>query len=352
MSSVLPLSFSWGFNPKFELEDSNTKENESESHQQVSSVQAPSFKPDMACLPKFTTHTTLHSISTSSSKRRYQEDTEPVQTNNYTTGTTPRRSAIGNLSMIRKPVRKSSMKKSRSINRIQGQQLPPSRLIESLDHESLQKLLNSLISTHPEITESLYKCAPRPTVASCIEILQSKVELIISQLPYKVDAGSEYAYLRVKPYIDDFLHALSDYTLNFLTPVETTPANSLDFLDQATALLHKLPTFNKASDNYFSDMAYEQLGHTWLDSLKEFIKSTEDDGSGIYVLINQGWEARLRGHSEGSRGRLSNVNEWFANEVRELQDSPAKKFNFSMGNSPIVRGFQGNGNLLQGHTFR
>lgn len=350
MSSVLPLSFSWGFNPKLESEDRNQgKEDQASS---------PSNKPQNGSnVPKITplminTNATLN-LSSGNTKRRFQDDDE--QTCRYTTTAFSPRKINNNV--IRKPTRTNKhnisapVKKSRSATKIQGQQLPASRLVESLDHESLKTLLTNLITTHPEITDSVYKCSPRPSVESCIDILRAKAELIIAQLPYKVDIGSEYAYLRVKPYIDDFLHALSDYTLNFLSPVEVTPGVSLEFLDHATTLLHKLPHFNKPSNNYFSDLAYEQLGQTWVDSLKEFIKAGEDD-SGIYVLINQGWENKLRTHNEQSNGRLGNASDWFSGEVKDVQElDAAKRFNFSMGNSPIVRGID-SGNLLQGGAFR
>lgn len=197
---------------------------------------------------------------------------------------------------------------------------------------------------HPEIAGDVYRCAPKPTVQDSIIILSKKIEEIISSLPYKVEPSSEYAYLRVKPLIEDFLSALSDYTLNFLPPVESLPANSLEFLDQATSLLHKLPDFENLSNNYFKIIAYEQLSHTWCICLKEFIKNSNTAGShaSLMILINNNWESKLKKHNELSSGRLSAVVDLFKEEMNWLSDefeSENDKFsnlnNFSIHNSPL-----------------
>jgi protein Cut8 len=271
-------------------------------------------------------------IATQKHKRRFQEDDElPLSASQRRSGLKKDRFRVMKKELPNKKTRPA-------VQRIMGQQLPTQRIIEVMDRSQLENLLNNLVNLHPELTHDIYRCAPKPSVGGAIDILTQKIDGIISAFPYKVDQSSEYSYLRVKPLIEDFLSALSDYTLGFLPPVESQPAVSLEFLDEATSLLHKLPNFNKLSNNYFKNIAYEQLSHTWCMCLKEFITNSN---SGLLMLINNNWEAKLKRHNELSEGKLANVLEMFKEEVSWLEEedelSPTKIANlrnFSAHNSP------------------
>ncbi|KAH3675171.1 hypothetical protein WICMUC_002827 [Wickerhamomyces mucosus] len=321
MGSVLPSSFSWGFNPK--LEEKPTEENE-----QLQQTEEPRINEEIL-------GTLQSTISCPhKSKRRFQDEDDSEYS--YS----PRKSSTKkSFDKFRVSKKEISQKRIRpQIPKIIGQPLPTDRIIEVLDKQNLQELLNNLIQLHPEITQDIYKCAPEIKISETIDILSAKVDKILSSLPYRVDTSSEYAYLRVQPLIEDFLNALSDFTLHYLPPVEMKPLNSLMFLDQATSLLHKLPMFSKLSNNYFKDLAYEQLSHTWCDSLKEFIKNSNN--SGLLMLINNNWEYKIKTHNELSNGKLSQVLDYFKDEISSIEDlDSSRKFsnlhNFSPNNSPL-----------------
>lgn len=303
----MSLSFSWGFTPKLEEKE----------------------KPLPATAS--TTSTAGTATPVAKHKRRFQEDDE--------TSPRQRRSAKKEL---RFRVMKKELPNKRTrptVQRIMGQQLPTQRILEVMDRSQLESLLNNLVGLHPELAHAIHRIAPRPSVTSAIEVLSRKIVAISTSLPYKVDQGSEYAYLRVKPLIEDFLSALSDYTLGFLPPVETQPSVSMDFLHQATTLLHQLPTFTSMSNNYFKNLAYEQLSHTWCMCLKEFISNSKSD---LLILINHNWESTIKTHNELSGGRLANVVELFKEEMTWLEESEGEMNpsrisnlqNFSVHNSP------------------
>lgn len=313
----MSLSFSWGFTPKFE------EEKRDDESSVIPTASAASISPSPS--------TATHKL-----KRRFQDEDGGTSCG----GSPVMRRAVKKDSKFRIGKRDVSNKKTRSaVQSIMGQQLPTSRLLEVMDKEQLQTLLESLVELHPELTPSIHTAAPKPSVERAIRILSSKIDTILQALPYKVDQSCEYSYLRVKPLIEDFLSALSDYTLGFLPPVESQPAVSLEFLHQATSLLHKLPEFEKLSNNYFKNLAYEQLSHTWCMCLREFIQHSK---SGLLMLVNNNWEATLKRHNELSRGKLSNVLELFREEVSWLESehgeiAPTKignLQNFSIHNSP------------------
>ncbi|CCH43535.1 hypothetical protein BN7_3087 [Wickerhamomyces ciferrii] len=325
MSSVLPSSFSWGFDPK--IEDNTNDQFSKTNNQQRSIDNFTSERINQEALAS------LQSGASLKSKRKHTEDDQDSNTS------TPRKVIHKKSDKFRVAKKEISHKRSR-VPRIVGQPLPTDRIIEVLDKKNLQHLLTNLVNLHPEITQDLYHCAPKPTVSGAVDILANKVDNILNDLPYKVDASSEYAFLRVKPLIDDFLSALSDYTLHFLPPVETQPSNSLEFLDSATNLLHKLPNFAKLSNNYFKELAYEQLSHTWCICLKEFIKGPNSaNNAALLLLINNNWEAKLKKHNEDSNNKLESVVEYFREEVSWLNDEfrehPKVSNNFSPHNSPL-----------------
>lgn len=157
----------------------------------------------------------------------------------------------------------SKYKKSRTPT-ILGQKLPLNRLIEVLDHTSLQNMLESLVQEHPEIANTIDKLSPKPNLMDSIELIKQKFNNIMHHLPYKCDMESDYSYLRIKPYLNEFLNCLSDFILNFLPPVELNAFNSLKFLDEITGLIHNLPNFSNTEFQYTKSMAYEQVANTWL----------------------------------------------------------------------------------------
>lgn len=340
MSSVLPSSFSWGFDPKIEqsTQDDLTSKDQLKQHNQHIN----NNKINQEVLANL--QSSYSNSSPLKGKRKHQEDDQDTSNS--------ARKNIHNKRIDKFRVSKKDVSHKRSrVQRIIGQPLPTNRMIEVLDKKNLQQLLANLINLHPEITHDVYRCAPKPTVSGSIEVLSSKIDVIINNLPYKVEASSEYSYMRVKPLIEDFLNALSDYTLHFLPPVETQPSNSLEFLDQATNLLHKLPSFSKLSNNYFKELAYEQLSHTWCICLKEFIKNPNTtNNAGLLLLINNNWEAKLKKHNEESGNKLESVVEFFKDEISWLDDELNEKdgasklaslSNFSPHNSPL-HGFKTN----------
>ncbi|KAK6200324.1 tethering factor for nuclear proteasome STS1 [Scheffersomyces amazonensis] len=161
--------------------------------------------------------------------------------------------------------------------RILGQVLPVPRLIEVLDHKSLQSLLQNLVDLHPEISNTINNLSPKPSVKDSMELLQVKFNDIINHLPYKCDEESDYSYLRIKPLLNEFLNCLSDFILNFLPPIEHNIINSLNFLHFITNLIHNLPNFTSNEFQYTKMMAYEQIANTWFIVLTQNIQGIEID---------------------------------------------------------------------------
>ena len=98
----------------------------------------------------------------------------------------------------------------------------------------------------------------------------------------------------------NLLEALKDYTPQFLPPHEAQASVSLDFLDGATEVIHRLPEWESYQNNRHKQEAYEEIARAWSLVIKEAAKK----GGGIQVH-HVGWDRKLIRHDDLSGGRLT-----------------------------------------------
>ncbi|ODQ79912.1 hypothetical protein BABINDRAFT_176068 [Babjeviella inositovora NRRL Y-12698] len=246
----------------------------------------------------------------------------------YDDGESEHGSSRTHLPLVR---RISQFKKSRTPY-VRGQQLPIHRLIEVMSKEDLQSMVMQIIHKRPELAQEVVDIAPKPSVTNSLTILSNKLTGILNSLPYKVDPSSNYAFLRIKPSLDDFYEALSDYTLSYLPPVEVNHIVTLEFLEAITSFLHKLPNWSNPEFNYSKLLAYEQISNTWLMIIRSFV---EKASTNLMFLLNENYEAKISKHSELSQGKFDPVLEYLRSEIISFNNETRISQNFSMSNSPL-----------------
>lgn len=192
-----------------------------------------------------------------------------------------------------------SISKRPRLHPVSGKHLPVGRVLESLDRKGLQNLIEQICQSHPYLVSELTNLAPKVTVSTSIENLKTHLHAVYNALPYKGDQRGDYAYLRVRPYIEEFLSALTDYTSNFLPPHEGQPSNSLEFLDSATHLLNQLPVWTNPLNNHSRNVAYEDINTAWIVAIKEAVK--RNNGLG---LAHGGWEDKINKHNQNCGDKL------------------------------------------------
>lgn len=182
---------------------------------------------------------------------------------------------------------------------VSGRPLPLSRLLETVDTNALRSILRSLCDRHPDLTQEVSSLVPRPTVASALSTLSSYEATVRSAFPYGGNSTGDYAYNRVRPSISELLDALSEYTPHFLPPNEAQFSTSLTFLDEATNIIHRLPTWENPVHNHSKHMAYEEMAKAWVLVVQEAAKR----GAGIGLQAG-GWDTKLAKHVEQSEGKM------------------------------------------------
>jgi protein Cut8 len=184
-------------------------------------------------------------------------------------------------------------------NEVTGRPLALPRLLETLDAESLRSVLQTICDRHPQIGSEVVASAPRPSVPAVINVLSQYQEKLREAFPFGGNAGSDYAYNRVKQQLTDLIDALTDFTPHYLPPNENQTTVSLNYLDSATKVIHGLPDWDSQSHKHHKDNAYDEISRAWAVVISEASKR-----GGGFQLHSGGWDQRLSKHNEQSGGRM------------------------------------------------
>lgn len=188
-------------------------------------------------------------------------------------------------------------KKARA-SEITGRQLPLPRLLEALNASQLRAILQTICDHHPDISQQVTHNAPRPTVASTLDLLAEYLERLHTSMPYG-HSSADYNYYRVKQPLIALVDAISEFTRQFLPPVETNSTASLQFLDGATKIIHQLPHWDSATHRQHKESAYDEISRAWALVFQEASKR-----AGGFALLSEHWDQVLSKHNHESGGRL------------------------------------------------
>lgn len=190
-----------------------------------------------------------------------------------------------------------------------GKPLQIPRLLETLDAKSLRSIVQSLCDKHGSaIQEEIRQLAPRPSVSSTLQVLREYQHTMNASFPIGDNPGSDYSYNRVRQHLLTLLDALSDFTPQFLPPVESQSSISLNYLDGVMHIIHELPRWDSTAHNLAKENAYEEIARAWVCVIKEAAKR----GGGIQLQYG-GWDDKLRRHNDLAGGRLVEA----VNELRQ-----------------------------------
>ncbi|KAL2191981.1 Cut8-domain-containing protein [Thermothelomyces heterothallicus CBS 203.75] len=200
-------------------------------------------------------------------------------------------------------------KKVRGGSDIAGRPLSLPRLLETLDNTQLRTVLQTLCERHPDIAREVVNDAPRPSVASALQVLGDYQEKLRAAVPFG-ESSSDYTYFRVKQPLVALVDAISDFTPQFLPPVEQQTNISLQYLDAATKVIHELPDWESQQYRHHKDNAYDEISGAWALVISEAAKR-----GGGFVLHTGGWDQKLAKHNQQSGGKLEQAVSAMAAEV-------------------------------------
>ena len=180
-----------------------------------------------------------------------------------------------------------------------GRPLALPRLLETLDSDQLRSVLQKICEQHPSIGQEVVNQAPRPSVSAVHTVLRDYEAMVKAAIPYG-ETSPEYAYQRVRQPLLALTEALADFTPQFLPPHESQPTISLEYLDGATDVIHRLPDWDVLSCRRHKQDAYDDISKAWALVLAEAAKR-----GGAINLAGSGWDHKLTKHNQQSGGCLS-----------------------------------------------
>jgi protein Cut8 len=183
-------------------------------------------------------------------------------------------------------------------NDLSGSPLPLPRLLETLDITQLRTVLQTICERHPALGEEVVNGAPRPTAASALRVLEEYQDKLRVAFPYG-PTSSDYSYYRVRQPMIALVDAISDFTPQFLPPLEQQANVSLQYLDGATKIIHQLPDWDTQQYRHHKDNAYDEISQAWALVITESSKR-----GGGFSLHTSGWDQVLTKHNQQSGGRL------------------------------------------------
>lgn len=188
--------------------------------------------------------------------------------------------------------RSHSKRRNQMHDEIFGEKLSVSRILETLSKDKLEDLIRKMILEKPEVAEIVERESPCISIDDALIELRRKLELIVSNLPYKVDVKSDYAYLRVKNHVIEFFQALSDYSLNFLPPVNNDYQISIKFLMRfLKEIFAELPKFDAIEFNYYYNLTIEKFNLIFIHSIKNFLNERKQN---LIVIKEEKWDEEMK----------------------------------------------------------
>lgn len=205
--------------------------------------------------------------------------------------------------------RKYSVSKRRpQHSSISGQPLPLHRGLELMSKEQVQDILVEVMKHYP-ISQQLVQTKLADlnfSIDKCEFLLKEKLQQLHESIPYSrsydYQSLSDYAFIRMKPHILEFLNCLVDCVLDRIPPRVENLHESLKILDMATDMVTRLPRFQLASNNYYYDKCLEQLACLWCTVIEHLARD-------VIMTVNdapllKSWIQKLEGYNELCRGIL------------------------------------------------
>jgi hypothetical protein len=165
---------------------------------------------------------------------------------------------------------KSVMRKIKSIDlkrqKINSQKRTTrSALLDTMDKESVIDIINSLLKSHPEVKEDIINYIPAPTIFSSMNVLIDMEKKFIHSFPFNKNGPGrdDYTFSRVREAYIDLIDTITQYANHFTTSVQVLPSTCFAFLDHATQMAHRLPTWDNENNNKYKHELYQDLNDFW-----------------------------------------------------------------------------------------
>ncbi|CAO3609540.1 unnamed protein product [Mucor hiemalis] len=214
------------------------------------------------------------------------------------------------------PHKEDTMLHSTKRNRMSiKKEFPISKLLATLDKDKLIELINDLVDSNPNLKTEVDAFIPPPTTQSISLVIANLEKKLQESFPFsKTLARDDYSYNRVKQALIDIVNALLEYADHFTSSPDEFPTTIFSYLDFATSVAHRLPTWENDSHNQIKRDLYIELINYWKKAI-DIASSKLDQGKIYGQQVVTEWAKELAQHDAETHGQFNEVVQKFTERL-------------------------------------
>lgn len=180
------------------------------------------------------------------------------------------------------------------------------KILPSLEHQQLLRLVQQMLAECPEFKERLTAILPKPTLALVRKQLEKAEKVIYAAFPYARDGPdcSDYSFNRVRASIESLHDGVVYYLDYFTLPAHygsdsqhEFPANAYLYLQLCTDIIHRLPNWNNPQHTAETKHPlYTLLASQWLLVTRELCRQVKHQGRMFSADVLRQWYTQLHAH--------------------------------------------------------
>ncbi|CDH56915.1 predicted protein [Lichtheimia corymbifera JMRC:FSU:9682] len=262
-----------------------------------------------------TLHPHSHSNITKGRKRRLSED-EDMQ-DAQPTMTLQRSLPERHYRNGREAYRVNEVKRSKTgIQRDSGL----THMLASMDKDKLIHIVHSLFDNHPELRQDIMSYIPAPTVQSATEVLHALERRMTESVPYNRNGPlwNDYTFSRVRTPFIELMDTIRQYAYYFTSPL-IFGTTSFSFLQLATALTHRLPSWENDDNNQLKRDLYNDLNSYWTRAI-QMAASRHQEGEVYSAQTVNELAKHLAYHNNAAEGLFTGAVNEFSKSLGTLMN--------------------------------
>ncbi|KAG0736846.1 hypothetical protein G6F57_004212 [Rhizopus arrhizus] len=201
-------------------------------------------------------------------------------------------------------------------------------ILENMDKEALIDVIQHFLIKQPGLIRDVMTYIPEPTISSAMNVLIEMEKKFIHSFPFNKHGPGrdDYTFSRVREPLLNLIDTLIQYT-NHFTSTQVFPTTCFTFLDYATHIAHRLPTWDNEEHNALQRNLYQQLNEFWKTAIQSTSSKLREGEIYSPDSVSE-WARSLAQHNSFTNGY------YFTESIHEF----TKQLGFMIGlsaNEPI-----------------
>ncbi|KAI8638242.1 Cut8 six-helix bundle-domain-containing protein [Parasitella parasitica] len=164
---------------------------------------------------------------------------------------------------------------------------------------------------------------PAPTILSTMNVLIDMERKFYNSFPFNRNGPGrdDYTFSRVRHVLSDLIDTITQYA-NHFTSAQVFPTTCFTFLDHATQIAHRLPTWDNEANNKSKRDLYQDLNDFWKHAI-QITSSNLRQGECYSPESVSEWAKSLAQHNSYTNGYFTEAVHDFTRQLGFMIGLPA-----------------------------